>query len=55
MQLIFGLLFGILGLLVATPLTVIPVDLVKLLYIEDRVGRKLRCLELSEPWIMLNG
>lgn len=40
MQLIFGLLFGFLGLLVATPLTVILVVLVKMLYLEDRLGEK---------------
>lgn len=40
MQLVFGLLFGLLGLLVATPLTVILVVLVKMLYLEDRLGEK---------------
>jgi predicted PurR-regulated permease PerM len=40
MQLVFGLLFGFLGLLVATPLTVILVVLVKMLYLEDRLGEK---------------
>lgn len=40
MQLAFGLLFGFLGLLVATPLTVILVVLVKMLYLEDRLGEK---------------
>lgn len=40
MQLAFGLLFGFLGLLVATPLTVILVVLVKMLYLEDRLGEQ---------------
>lgn len=40
MQLVFGLLFGFLGLLLATPLTVIVVVLVKMLYLEDRLGEK---------------
>lgn len=40
MQLAFGLLFGFLGLLLATPLTVILVVLVKMLYVEDRLGEK---------------
>lgn len=41
MQLVFGLLFGFLGLLLATPLTVILVVLIKMVYLEDRLGEEI--------------
>ncbi|WP_051341069.1 AI-2E family transporter [Azospirillum halopraeferens] len=37
-----GLLFGILGMFLATPLAVLMLVLVNLLYVEDRLGRKRR-------------
>ncbi len=39
-QMIFGLLFGIWGLLLATPLTAVGIVLIKTLYIEDTLGEQ---------------
>lgn len=43
-QLMVGLLFGLLGLLLATPLAVVVIVLVQMLYIEDVLGEPVRVL-----------
>ena len=37
-QLLFGSIFGVMGLTFATPVTVVAVVLVENLYVEDRLG-----------------
>jgi predicted PurR-regulated permease PerM len=43
-QLAVGLLFGLLGILLATPLTVIGIVLVQMLYVQDVLGEPIRVL-----------
>jgi len=38
MQIVFGLLFGVLGVVLATPITAAAMAAVKMLYVEDVLG-----------------
>ncbi|MGD8309045.1 MAG: AI-2E family transporter [Chromatiales bacterium] len=47
-QLLMGVLFGFIGVVLATPLTVVLIVLVQMLYVQDLLGRRVRLLGQHE-------